>query len=194
MYNIDLFIIEERARQAIECTHHPYGWCGDCRQAIERKVLERIRELALPYLEAGYIVQIGNTRQSCTYRTPEQMCERLAGQGSDFQLLTLEEAQDGMRRFLAFRQEVMSRGFTHVATLAGALPIHEWTPYGLYGGINDPLGIEADDDFVWVSENTVINKSVYSHLPQPPFAAGMWKFLTPAQANTYLPPGVAFIA
>ena len=200
MYNIDYYVIEEAAREAVQCTHQEYGWCSACRKTREQRELERVRELALPYLLGGYIVQIGNTRQGCLYRTPEQMCQYLANRGCDFQLLTLEEAQAGMRRFLAFRQEAVMRGFTHVATMAGAVPVHEWTPYGLYGGINDPLGIDGDDDFVWVSEDTVMNVSVFANPPrlmasgpQPPFLAGAWKFLTPAEADTYLPPGVAFI-
>lgn len=75
-----------------------------------------------------------------------------------------------------FLAECDTRGFTHVVTYGGPVPLPEWTPYGLCGGVNDPDWKSATQQslvFTWVSECEVTDAPKDSS----PFAFGVWRFI-----------------
>jgi hypothetical protein len=51
--------------------------------------------------------------------------------------------------FQAFVEEVKGKGFTHVKTYGGILPLDKWFPYGLFGGVNSDRGSESITYWVW---------------------------------------------
>jgi len=75
----------------------------------------------------------------------------------------------------AFRSEVRARGFNFVLTYGGAIPLDEWTPYGLLGGVNDPnwtSSVSHGMVFTWIGENCVTD----CDKPTSPFIGGVWEF------------------
>lgn len=83
------------------------------------------------------------------------------------------------------RTEAIARGFTHVRTYGGPLPLEQWDPYGRFT-TNRPTGrtLEAWDarggydpeirTWAWVDATHVVDGPT----PAPPLCAGQWEFLT----------------
>lgn len=72
--------------------------------------------------------------------------------------------------FQSFVEGAKRKGFTHVSTAAGPVPLDSWLPYGAFS-VNH--GIEKHFDFTWVDESRVRDGE-----PLDTFPAGVWEFLT----------------
>ncbi len=72
--------------------------------------------------------------------------------------------------FRSFVEEAKSKGFTHVRTVAGPVPLDSWSPYGSFS-VND--GIENYLDFSWIDGSHARDGE-----PSDKFPAGVWEFLT----------------
>ena len=73
-------------------------------------------------------------------------------------------------KFQSFVAEAKMKGFTHVRTFAGPVPLDSWSPYGAFS-VNE--GIEKHFDFTWVDESHARDGE-----PSEKFPAGVWEFLT----------------
>ncbi len=74
------------------------------------------------------------------------------------------------KEFQSFVAEAKGKGFTHVRTLAGPVPLDSWHPYGAFS-VNE--GIEKHFNFKWIDESHTKNGE-----PSNIFPAGVWEFLT----------------
>lgn len=72
--------------------------------------------------------------------------------------------------FRSFLEDAKRKGFTHVSTLAGPVPLDRWSPYGAFS-VNE--GIEKYFDFTWIDEFHARDGE-----PSDKFPAGVWEFLT----------------
>ena len=78
------------------------------------------------------------------------------------------------QQFDVFLAEARSRGFDHVITGGGAIPLDAWRPYGSFDGGNP--GIEAHIPFFrWVGPDQAIDGDPGS-LPEG-LALGVWTFV-----------------
>jgi hypothetical protein len=73
--------------------------------------------------------------------------------------------------FDAFIGEAKARGFSHVLTGAGPIPLDRWRPYGCFD-VNP--GIEKHiEGFTWTGHNTARDGT-----PQGRTVVGVWTFTT----------------
>ena len=72
--------------------------------------------------------------------------------------------------FQSFVAEAKRKGFTHVRTFAGPVPLDNWSPYGAFSANG---GIEKYFYFAWIDGSHARDGE-----PSDKFPAGVWEFLT----------------
>jgi hypothetical protein len=71
-----------------------------------------------------------------------------------------------------FIDQATSRGFTHVQTFGGPLPLSDWRPYGVFNGSNMEQYITG---FEWLAEDKAADIPASPRLGNC-IACGIWAF------------------